>query len=84
MYARKPSALLSQSREVSEIHFCFQGLLLVEYFSNLVYDTDLLCHVQSAFDDVALISKHLPHLTCRSFPVSIRCFLQSALFRTSS
>ena len=32
MCSRKPSTLLSQSREVTEIHLCSQSLVLVQYF----------------------------------------------------
>ena len=56
MSSRRPSILLSQSREVSDIHVCFQGVLPVISFACFEHDVNLPCRFQSSFDDFAFMS----------------------------
>ena len=82
MCLRQPSTLLSHDRDVSEIHFCFQGLLHAQYFPKLGYDTSPLCPVRSSLDDLAFMSHDLATPGNVFLPFSTPCNGRTCVFRT--
>ena len=80
MCTQKASIILSHSREVSDIHFCLQGLLPVHSLPHFGYDFNILWHFPSI---VILLSFHtiFRHLASCFFLADIPCNATTCEFR---